>query len=197
MESLSHSLLAFAWIILVLLASGSAFFLSYQSKTKSVAKRSLIFLLGLNLCLSGVGYLALDTGEVEEEKVEGIVEKKMIQTHESVSEIAVGFASLATIIGVVVLFIKFRFQSLLLILMGSLGLVSGALGFSSHSKGRDIVSARKSEPVYDKKEQGMMEKAPGTFSTTPNVNESFKADENDYEGVEDDTQLEDDDKQED
>lgn len=199
MESLSHSSVALAWLILATLTPLFALLIGYQMKTQKRGRTSLLVLLGLQLCLTGVGHLGLGTGEIEEERVEGVVEKKIIQSHESNTEIAVGLGALATIFTITVIFIRPALQANLLFAISILGFLSTGLGIHNHLKGKDLARAKNSTPLYDKKSQEVMEKAPGTFSSSsaPTVNESLKPDENDYETNEEDAQLEDDEKQED
>lgn len=197
MESFSHSSLALGWLILAFVVPLAAIFFAYKMKTDKLSTQSLLILVGLQFCLSGAGYLTMETGEVEEEKVEGIVEKKLIQAHESSSEIAVGFASLATLLSVVVIFSAPALRARMMIAIGILGLTSAGLSLRVRHQGESLVSSRRSEPLYDKKSNARLETIPGNFSDTPVVNESLKLDENDYEGAEDEAQPEDDFRQED
>jgi hypothetical protein len=196
MEQLSHSFFGYLLLALTFLTSMFVLYCAFR-KPKTSSKRVLFLVIGLQFFVSATGYVSLETGEIAEEKVEGIVEKKFIQSHESSAEIMTGISTLALILSVTVLFVTAQFQLRILTVVSALGLISGSLGLVVRTQGIELVRSRVTAPEYDIKSRGELEKIPGSFSSRPVENESLMRDENDYGGAEEPEQTEDDNKQED
>lgn len=193
MESLSHSYLAFITVALAFFAPFIALYFALKGRESGISTKAIRIILVLQVLVSGCGYLTLNTGGYEEERVEGIVDRQLLSEHESGGEIVVGFGSLATIVTITSLFVATALRFKLIMLVAALGFFSGSLGVLSVSRGSDLVKSREQTPTYDRKTQMNV---PGSFSVQPSTNESMKADDNDYdEGGED--QIEDNERQED
>ncbi len=139
--------------------------------------------------------MTLHSGGIEEDKVENIVDKKYLSSHESMAEIMVGLTTLATILSITTYFMVSARRSPLLVVAATLGLVSSSVGVMVYMNGKLVTEVKEDTPGYDRKSHSM-NKLPGNFSVDSSVNESLNKDENDY-GNEGDDNLEDDDKQED
>ncbi len=196
MEHVSHSFSGICLLVLTFIVPLFVLFVALK-RTQNTSKKSLFIIIGLQMLLSGAGYLTLKTGELDEERVEGVVEKKLIQKHESTAEIMTGLNTIATILSFTAIFITLQWQSKVLIAVSTLGLLAGSLGIAVRSQGVELVRSRIKAPAYDIKSQGHLQKLPGNFSSRPSENESLKRDDNDYEGTEELEQNEDDEKQED
>jgi uncharacterized membrane protein len=96
----------------------------------------VIFLQGI-VVLSG--YLALESGEIEEDRVEKIVEAKMINQHEEAAEIFVGFSVIIFCLNIVAYFLKGQYQFNVMLTAIFLAFVSLFLGINVGSRGGDLV----------------------------------------------------------
>lgn len=170
-------------------------------KAKKMESSCWAIILGLQLLLTGTGYLALETGENEEERVEKVVARKLIQEHELASEIFVGSTVIALVLGVVALFIREELQFRLHLAVFLAGLISIYLGYRAGNLGGELVYVHGAAEAYGLTENGP---APEGILPTPGMNtsespfpvdenESLKADEFDYgnsdELVEDDEEM--------
>lgn len=100
-----HFPIALAFI-LPILALLFAFFI----KTQKMKSNMWLIIVGLHLFTVGAGYLALETGENEEDTVAKIVDKDLIGEHEKYAEIFVGVTVVATAVSIVTFFLQTNIQ---------------------------------------------------------------------------------------
>lgn len=167
---------------------------AWAIKAGKMNKELWLVIVGLQLLVTVTGYIALETGETDEEKVSAIVGKDVIHQHEEAAEIFVGTTVIVLASGIVVWFLqpafqdKGRFAVVLISLLpvffafraGQLGgnIVYRLGGGSAHADVREVFRA---EP---------MELQPPEEID----NESLKPDDNDYSGesvLEDEARTED------
>jgi uncharacterized membrane protein len=79
-------------------------------KTNKMHKNAWIILVGFQICIVATAYISLETGETEEDKVERLVGKKNLHSHEEKAEIFVATAVLSLSLLIVTYFIKAQFQ---------------------------------------------------------------------------------------
>jgi hypothetical protein len=195
MEIISHSLLSILLFIFTIVTPLVCLFVAFKLPKDGLSLKPIVLVIFLQLFTTGLGYMTLQSGGIEEDKVENIVGKKYLTDHESMAEVMVGLSSLASILTVTAYFLAPIKRSPLLVVAATLGLVSSSVGVMVHMNGKLITEIKQDTPGYDKKSQSM-NKLPGNFSVIPSVNESLNKDDNDY-GNEDEGLNEDDDKQED
>lgn len=166
---------------------------AWAIKNGKMAKEMWLVIVGFQILVTVSGYIALETGETDEEKVGAIVGKEIIHRHEETAEIFTGMTVISLAAGIVVWFLnpgiqdKARFAVALITLLpvffafrtGSMGgdIVYRFGGGSAHADAREVFRA---EPQHLE---------PGVETD----NESLKADENDYSGenfLEDDSRTE-------
>lgn len=167
---------------------------AWAIRAEKMNKELWLVIIGLQALVTITGYISLETGETDEEKVSAIVGKNVVNQHEEAAEIFVGTTVIALAGGIVVWFLqpvfqdKARFGIVLLSLLpvffawrtGQLGsnIVYFYGGGSAHADSREVFRA---EPMP-------------MASPEETDNESLKPDENDYSGeniLEDDSRSED------
>jgi uncharacterized membrane protein len=167
---------------------------AWAIKAGKMSKEMWLVIIGLQVLVTATGYISLETGETDEEKVSVIVGKDVIHQHEEAAEIFVGTTVIALASGIVVWFLqpgfqdKGRYAVVLLSLLpvffafrtGQLGgnLVYRLGGGSAHADAREVFRA---EPMPLNSHEEI-------------DNESLKPDENDYSGeyiLEDEARSED------
>lgn len=167
---------------------------AWAIRAGKMSKEMWFVIIGLQVLVTVSGYISLETGETDEDKVSAVVGKEILNRHEETAEIFVGLTVISLASGVVVWFLqpglqeKARFAVVLLTLLpvffawrtGSLGgeIVYRHGGGSAHADAREVFRPEPMpmEPVED------------------SDNESLKPDDNDYSGeniIEDDMKAED------
>jgi len=73
-------------------------------KMNKMQPQMWLIIIGLQVAVVVTGYVALESGENEEDKVEKIVGKKLIHEHEEAAEIFVGSTVLALVLSIAVFF---------------------------------------------------------------------------------------------
>lgn len=166
---------------------------AWAIKAGKMSKEMWLVIVGLQVLVTVSGYVSLETGETDEEKVGVIVGKELIHHHEESAEIFTGMTVISLAAGIVVWFLqpaiqdKARFAVVLISLLpvffafrtGKMGgeIVYRFGGGSAHADAREVF---RPEPQHLE---------PGVESD----NESLKPDENDYSGenfLEDDSRTE-------
>lgn len=169
-------------LLLPLLALATA--LLMRSKKWPASTWMVIMVLQVGLTVSG--YVALETGETDEAKVGKVISKDYIHEHEEAAEIFVGLTVLAAVFSVVVYFLKQEIQFSLQVVVVLIGFIASYQGYRTGQMGgeityyhggaaahtRDHLPANKFLPTPDSLKAQPLD--------TTNVNESLKADDNDY-----------------
>jgi hypothetical protein len=108
-------------------------------KTNKMSPQGWLVIVGLQFFTTASGYIALESGEVEEHKVEKVVEKKLVQQHEEAGELFVGVTVLSLVLGIAAFFIRKEFQFHLEMGVFLITLVACYLGFRTGQLGGDLV----------------------------------------------------------
>jgi len=140
-----------------------------------------LVVIGLNLLLTGAGYLSLETGETEEDRVEKIVEQKFIHEHEEAAEIFVGSSVIVLCLSIVAFFINEKFQTKMRLFVFGLSLISGVLSFRTGHLGGELVYKHGAAKAYS---------APTSFKEISD-DQSGIEEESSEEFTEDDSRQED------
>lgn len=151
-------------------------------KKKYFPENSWLIIVGLQVLLTASGYIALETGETDEEITKAVLQREYVNAHEEMAEIFVGSTVLALVLGVVIFFLEPRFQFPLRLAVLLLSLISSYLGYQTGSKGGELVY------VYGAAEAHYPDSNMGVDSSSENgieppmveVNESLQVDETDY-----------------
>ncbi len=192
-----HFPLALTFILPVLIV-----IFAWMIKVNKMTAKGWIIIVGLQMALVASGYVALETGETEEQTAKRVVAKSLIHAHEEAAEIFVGSTVLGLVLSIAAFFLRKELNFPLKLLMAALGLVSSFLAYRTGSLGGELVYVHGAANAYrDGPTVESLLPTPGqkTSESTIQVNESesLKPDENDY-GTSDDPSLGDDDfKQED
>jgi uncharacterized membrane protein len=151
-------------------------------KGNKMDPKAWLIIVGLQLATTATGYIALETGETEEDAVEKIVDEHYIHEHEEAAEIFVGFSVVTLVLGVGAFFIRREFQFRLQLLVAVTSILLVWLGYRAGQLGGELVYRHGAARAYT-------EMAPAGLLPTPDmntseseipVNESLKADESDY-----------------
>lgn len=174
---------------------------AYMIKINKMTPRGWLIIVGLQMFATITGYVALESGETEEDLVEKIVESKYINQHENAAEIFVGASVLVLVVSVAVFFLKSSLQFYVQIGITLLSIVAAFLGYRAGKFGGELVyvhgaaSAHLEAPERRIGPEGLLP-TPGkvTSETAPSVdeNESLKADDNDYGNVDEESNTDDD-----
>jgi uncharacterized membrane protein len=172
-------------------------------KSNKMTPKSWLIIIGLQLAVVITGYIALDSGETEEQAVEKVVNKKLIHEHEESAEIFVGSTVLALVLSIAVFFIRKEISFPIKLAIAFISLVSCFLAYKTGKQGGELVFKYGAASAY-----GMVESSQGILPTPGlntseshaprDENESLKTDENDYGNADEANEVQDDDlKQED
>jgi len=107
-----------------------------------------LVVIGFHLLLTGSGYLSLETGETEEDKVEKVVQKKYIHEHEEAAEIFVGSSVIALCLSIVAFFINDKFKNKMRLLVFVISLLSGVLSIRTGHLGGELVYKHGAASAY-------------------------------------------------
>jgi hypothetical protein len=157
-----------------------------------------LIIVGLHLFTVGAGYLALETGENEEDTVAKIVDKDLIGEHEKYAEIFVGVTVVATAISIVAFFLQTNIQFYAQLANVIILVVAAFFAYETGEHGGDLVykygATRAYELNLSNDVQMNILPTPGmNTSESPmpvEENESLKVDDNDYGN--DDAEVDDD-----
>lgn len=159
-------------------------------KSHKMAPKAWLIIVGLQLFTTATGYLALESGEAEEEVVTKVVEKKLVSAHEEAAEIFVGSTVLALVLGIAAFFIRKEYQFHLQLLIAFISLFSTYQGLVTGGLGGDLVYKHGAAAAYrvETTPQGILPMA------EPNTSESINPedeDDNEYAPEEDEVKDED------
>jgi uncharacterized membrane protein len=138
--------------------------------------------IGLQVLTTATGYLSMNLGESEEEVVEKVVEKKYISEHEERAEVFVAFSVAATVISIIVVFLKAELQLYCMLLSFVLMLAQGFTAYRTGESGGELVYVHKAANAY----KADVVEAQGLLPTEgQNTSESaLPQDEHDYGNAE-------------
>lgn len=143
-----------------------------------------LVIIGLQMAVVISGYISLETGETEEDRVEKVVSKKFIHEHEEAAEIFVGVSVLALVLSIGVFFLKKESAFPIHMVIVGLSLISGFLAYRTGELGGELVYVHGAADAYTQVESEGLLPTPGkNTSESPmpiEENESLKVDEHDY-----------------
>lgn len=178
---------------------------AYMIKTNKMSPSSWLVVVGLQLAVVITGYVALETGETEEDQVAQVLDKKLIHEHEEVAEIFVGTAVIVLVLSIGVFFLRSEFQFPIQLGIALVGLISCYQAYRTGQLGGELVYKYGAASAYEVQSGAPANNAllptPGmNTSESPmpvDENESLKTDENDYGNSDEEPELSDEFKQED
>ena len=203
MPTLFHPVIVHFPIVVTALMPFLILIFAYMIKINKMTPRGWLIIIGLQLVVTITGYVALESGEIEEEAVARVVDKTFINQHEEAAEIFVGTSVIVLVLSTAVFFLRTEFQFYSKLAIALISIVSTYLGYHAGKLGKDLIYTHGAASVYAGEHRGESQgllPTPGmntSESIRPvNENESLKADENDYGNPEDESSDEED-KQED
>ena len=157
-------------------------------RNSKMSPGSWLVIIGLQLVVTISGYVSLETGETEEQKVEKVISRKLISEHEEASESFVGSSVLALVLSVGAFFIRKEFQFSIKIGVGVLSRISAYLAFATGKLGGELVYKHGAATAYvdapgDPSPQGLLPTPGQNTSESPmpvDESDSLKKDDNDY-----------------
>ena len=158
--------------------------------------KSWLIIVGLQLVIVGTGYIALESGETEEEQVEKVISKSLIHEHEEAAEVFVGSTVVALVLSIAAFFVRKEIGFPLKIVISLIGLISGYLANRTGHLGGELVYKHGAASVYVQENSQALIPSSGkrVESILPmEENESLKKDENDYGQSDNSSDSEDDD----
>ncbi len=141
-----------------------------------------VIVVALQMVTTISGYIALESGEVEEDRVEKMVTKSLIHSHEEAAEIFVGFSVISLCLGILTLLMKENFKSHFVAITFMISLITGGLAIRAGGLGGDLVYKHGAGKAFYSQSDLTLDKS--------NL-------ESDYEVEEDDNDLDDEMKEED
>lgn len=195
METPFHPFIAHFPIALTFLIPVLALVFALMLKKNKMAPIAWLVVIGLQIFVTATGYIALESGETEEETVEKVVDEKFIGEHEEAAEIFVGSVVIALVVSIAAFFIRKEFQFYLQLGVAVLAIISCYLAVKTGQLGGQLVYTHGAAAAYrvaPEGAQGILPTPGMNTSETPvdDKNESLKPDENDYDseaaGQEDD-----------
>lgn len=173
------------------------FIFAYMIKLNKMNPKGWLIIVGLQLAVVISGYVALETGETEEDKVEKVLDKTYIHEHEESAEIFVGSTVIALVLSVAAFFIRKDLGHPIKLSMGFIGLICCFLAYRAGHLGGEILYKHGGAAAY--LEESDLNQRDSKLGVKENeTNESLKLDENDYGNSDEEENLRDEDfKQED
>jgi uncharacterized membrane protein len=156
---------------------------AFMIRSNKMAPKSWLIVTVLQLFVVVTGYVALETGENEEDVVEKIVSKKLIHEHEEAAEIFVGSTVLALVLSVAAFFIRKEISFPLKLAIAGLTIISSYLAYRTGELGGGLVYKHGAAAAYSEitPVEGLLPTPDLNTSESPNpLNESLKPDDNDY-----------------
>ncbi len=163
---------------------------AWAIRAGKMSKELWFVLIGLQILVTGSGYLALETGETDEEKVSAVVGKKIIHEHEESAEIFVGTTVIALAASIAVWFLQPGFQNKARFIVALISLLPLFFAWQTGKLGGEIVYKHGGGGAHADFREVFRPEAATLEPAVETDNESLKADDNDYSG---ETIIEDDD----
>lgn len=157
---------------------------AWAIKSGKMSKELWLVIIGMQVLITGSGYLALETGETDEDKVSAIVTKKIVHEHEEAAEIFVGTTVVSLVAGIVAWFLQPAFQDKARLAVMFFSLLPLFFGWQAGKLGGEIVYRHGGASAHSDVREILRVETPETepVSESDSDNESLKADENDYSG---------------
>lgn len=186
-----HPIVVHFPIVLSFLVPLLALVFALLIKRGRMMRSAWIIIIGLQLLTVGSGYLALETGENDEETVEKVVNKSYIQEHEKYAEIFVGITVVATVLGVVAFFLQTHLQFYSQLATVGVLLAAAFYSYETGHHGGELVYVHGAARAYSSETPAPQEEVNGILPTpgkntsespypVNDENESLKVDDNDY-----------------
>lgn len=160
-----------------------------------MSKEMWFVVIGLQILVTSTGYIALETGETDEDKVAAITGKDIIHEHEESAEIFVGMTVISLAAGIAAWFLKPEFQDKARFALILISLIPVFFAWQTGSLGGEIVYKHGGGSAHADVREVFRPVPQDLSHPTDPENESLKPDENDYEGtenfIEDDSKTED------
>lgn len=155
---------------------------AWAMKAGKMNKELWFVIIGLQILITATGYIALETGETDEDKVSAITGKEIVHEHEEAAEIFVGTTVISLAGGIIVWFLQPAFQDKGRFGVVILSLLPVFLGFRAGQLGGKIVYQHGGGSAHaDVREVFRAEPMP--LAPAEEIdNESLRPDENDYSG---------------
>lgn len=172
---------------------------AWMIRDNKMSPKAWGIILGLQILVTVSGYIALETGETDEDIVSKVVSKEFISEHEQVAEIFVGTTVIGLVVSIAAFFIRKEFQFLIKMVVLGIGLVSCFFGYRTGLLGGELVYKHGAASVFTSSEDPGVLPAEASSADSLQVmeeNDSLKADDNDY-GNSDEPAVDEDLKQED
>jgi uncharacterized membrane protein len=186
--AITHFPIALAFIIPLLVV-----IFALMIRGNKMAPQSWLVIIGLQLAVVVSGYVALETGENEEDQVSKVVAKNLIHEHEEAAEIFVGASVLCLLLAIAAYFIPQQLSFRLKLGLGVAGLVTCFLAYRTGEKGGELVYKYGAASVYSSSEELLPTPGQKTSESPsgPSENESLKTDDNDYGNSDEDVRSDD------
>ncbi len=153
-------------------------------RSGKMSREMWVVIVGLQLLITASGYISLELGETDEEKVSKVAGILLMQTHEQTAEIFVGTTVVSLAVGVVAIFLQAQFQIYARLGVLVLSLISCVFAFKTGQLGGEIVYAQNGASVHSNASPVTVREHPAS-EAEPEAepdNESLKTDDNDYSG---------------
>jgi uncharacterized membrane protein len=181
-----HPLISHFPLVLSVIVPLAALAFAFLIRANKISSSMWLIVVAFMLSLTVSGYVALETGETEEDKVEKVVSKKIIHEHEEAAEIFVGSTVIVLALGIAAFFLRKELQFSVMLAIAGLALISTYLGFRTGKLGGELVYVHGAASAYTENvSASSLLPTPGmNTSESPmpanDENESLKTDENDY-----------------
>jgi uncharacterized membrane protein len=181
-----HPLISHFPLVLSFLVPIMIFVFAFLIRANRIAPSMWLIVVGFMLTLTVSGYVALETGETEEDKVEKVMSKKIIHEHEEAAEIFVGSTVIILALGIAAFFLRKELQYPIMLAIGGLALISAYLGFRTGKLGGELVYIHGAASAYTENvSTSSLLPTPGMNTSespmpTNDENETLKTDDHDY-----------------
>lgn len=153
---------------------------AWAIKTGKMNKELWMVIIALQALVTVSGYVSLETGETDEEKVAAVVGKNIIHQHEEAAEIFVATTVIALASGIVVWFLRTEFQDKGRFLVALLSLFPVFFAFRAGQLGGNIVYHHGGGSAHADFREVFRPEALPLVPSEDADNESLKPDENEY-----------------
>lgn len=169
------------------------FVFAWMIKNRKMSPVAWLVIVFLQLSVVVGGYIAIETGENEEDRVEKVVSKALIHEHEDASKVFVGSVVILLVTSIGVYFMKEEKRFPIQLILGVLAIGCCFLAVRAGELGGELVYQHGAASAYsgEVKEtpvEGILPTPGMNTSESPmpvdeKENESYKKDENDYGGL--------------
>jgi uncharacterized membrane protein len=161
---------------------------AFMIRMNKMSYHAWFIIMGLQLATVASGYIAMETGETDEQLVKQVVDKNLIHAHEEAAKIFVGFAVLALVTSIGVFFIRKDLQFRVQMLIMLISLIAAGLGWRTGRSGGELVYLHGAGGAHqlslpESSGSGLLPTPGQNTSESPfpmDENESLKVDDHDY-----------------